>query len=96
MEQMDSFLLGVMAMGYAVVGVFFLRFWRDTDDRLFASFAMSFFLLSVTRIGLALAGRDSEAMTVWYWLRLLAYALIVLAILDKNLPLAPRTESDRP
>ena len=30
---------GAIVMGYAVAGLFFLRFWRETRDRLFLIFA---------------------------------------------------------
>ncbi|HEX8155496.1 MAG TPA: DUF5985 family protein, partial [Thermoanaerobaculia bacterium] len=41
---------GALTMGYAVVCLFFLRYWRDTRDRLFAWFAMAFALLAVQRL----------------------------------------------
>jgi hypothetical protein len=39
-SDMESFIMGTIAMGSAIVAVFFLRFWRDTSDRLFAIFAV--------------------------------------------------------
>ena len=39
---MDQVATGAMAMGYAVAGLFFLRFWRDARDRLFGLFALAF------------------------------------------------------
>lgn len=83
---------GAIAMASAIVALFFLRFWRDTGDRLFWIFALSFFLLGVTRLGLAfsrgfaepLALSLTEAESPWYWVRLAAFVLILLAIVDKN------------
>ena len=40
---------GAIIAGYAVAALLFLRFWRDTRDRLFATFAGAFALLSVQR-----------------------------------------------
>ena len=37
---MEQFIMGAIAMASAVVALFFLRFWRETGDRLFAIFAV--------------------------------------------------------
>jgi hypothetical protein len=81
---MEYFIMGAIAMGSCVVAAFFLRFWRDTRDRLFAMFALSFFLLGITRLGLAMSDDSSEAHTSWYWVRLAAFLIILFAIADKN------------
>ena len=75
---------GLLVMGYWVAGLFFLRFWRDTRDRLFGIFAGALWLLAVQRALLASID-PSPAQTVWlYGLRLLAFVLILAAIVDKN------------
>jgi hypothetical protein len=84
---MDQFLMGAIAMASVVAGLFFLRYWRDTRDRLFAMFAASFFLLGSTRVALAMTVSGSETHTTLYWLRFVAFALILVAIIDKNRPL---------
>ncbi len=76
--------MGAIAMASALAAVFFLRFWRDTGDRLFVIFALAFLLLGITRLGLALSQEYSEGETSWYWLRLAAFLLILGAIIDKN------------
>ena len=81
---MEEFLMGAIAMASAVAALFFLRFWRDTGDRLFGIFAAAFLLLGITRIGLALSRTPLEGQTHWYWVRLAAFLLILLAIVDKN------------
>jgi hypothetical protein len=81
---MEDLLMGGIAMASAVAALFFLRFWRDTGDRLFAIFAIAFLLLAITRIGLALSTAHAEGQTHWYWARLAAFVLILLAIIDKN------------
>jgi hypothetical protein len=80
---MNQVVGGAIAMGFLVAGVFFFRFWRETRDRLFALFAVSFFVLAVNRAGIGLAG-SGDARDYLYWVRLLAFALILAAILDKN------------
>ncbi len=87
---MDQFVLGALMMGSALAGLFFLRFWRETGDRLFASFAAAFWLLGLTRFYMALFGEVSEGHTFVYLLRLLAFVLMLAAIIDKN-----RSQKDR-
>lgn len=74
---------GVIVAGYALAGLFFLRYWRDTRDRLFAIFAVAFWVLAVMRIALSYVDED-EIRTYLYWGRFLAFVLILGAILDKN------------
>ncbi len=82
---MNDVLLGALAMASTIAGLFFLRFWRDTRDRLFLMFALAFWALAVNWFGLGMM-RDStiEAKTPFYVVRLLGFLLIVVAIADKN------------
>jgi uncharacterized membrane protein HdeD (DUF308 family) len=82
---MDKFVMGALAMALAVAGLFFLRFWKQTRDRLFLIFAVAFWLLGLTRIALALTPQSQEHHSYVYLIRLLAFVLILLAIADKNL-----------
>lgn len=75
---------GMLAAAYAVIALFFLKFWRRTGDRLFAFFAVSFFLLAVQRVALGLMREWGERSVPLYGLRLLAFLLIIAAIVDKN------------
>lgn len=81
---MEHFIMGGIAMASCVVAAFFLRFWRDTRDRLFAMFAAAFLLLGLTRLGLAMSDNASEGNTSWYWVRLVGFLIILVAIADKN------------
>ena len=81
---MEIFIMGAIAMASSIAALLFLRFWRDTGDRLFVIFALSFLLLGMTRLGLALSRDFSEGNTSWYWVRLVAFLLILAAIIDKN------------
>jgi hypothetical protein len=77
-------LAGTIVMGYAVCGLFFLRFWRRTQDRLFLVFALAFWLLGVQRLAMVLVGSVEETRTGLYVVRLFAFLLILGAIVDKN------------
>ena len=87
---------GATAMGSLVVALFFLRFWRNSADRFFLYFALSFLVQCAHRIYVALVlQREHDDNPLHYAIRLLAYLLILWAILEKNLPRAkPRNESD--
>jgi hypothetical protein len=81
---MSNLLSGAIIMGNIVVGLFFLRFWKRTRDRLFAMFAAAFWMLAVNRIVLASLDVQSEFRTSVYVVRLAAFVLILVAIIDKN------------
>ncbi len=85
-RNFDQFTMGAIAMASWVAGLFFLRFWRNTHDRLFLSFAAAFFLLGMTRVGLAMTDSTTERHTYLYLVRFVAFALILIAIIDKNRP----------
>jgi uncharacterized membrane protein HdeD (DUF308 family) len=84
LSTINQLVTGAIVMGYAVAGLFFARFWRQTRDRLCLIFALSFWLLGVQRLALALTSRPVESDTGFYLVRLFAFLLILLAILDKN------------
>ena len=80
---MNQFLLGVLVMASGSAGLFFLRFWRRTRDPLFIIFAFAFWLMGVNWLALAIVERD-EVRTALYLIRLIAFLLIMIAILQKN------------
>lgn len=77
-------LLGATAMAMAAIGVFFMRFWRDGRDRFFLLFGLSFLVQAANRVALALSERPNEGGAWHYGVRLVAYLLILLAVLEKN------------
>jgi hypothetical protein len=81
---MNTLLSGVLIGFYATVALFFARFWVSTRDRLFALFALSFGLLGVQRLALTLTRGSMEDQTAFYLLRLVAFLIILVAIIDKN------------
>ena len=84
MAQLHFFLLGVLVTCCVVAGTFFLRFWQKTTDRLFAVFAVSFFLLGLNWLLLAFTQRDETRDAMLYMIRLLAFVLLLIGIVDKN------------
>ena len=82
--MITSILAGVMAALYCVAGLFFLRFWTQSRDRLFAIFAVAFWLLALQRLLLAWLDHERYGVTWLYGVRLVAFLLILAAIVDKN------------
>ena len=87
--MIEAFLIGVIATACAVAGLYFLRFWRRTDDLLFLAFAVSFFVEALNRPRFLAADSFAEDGATIYLVRLFAYLLILIAIVHKNLK-APR------
>ena len=86
---MTDLFTGAICMGSLVIALFFLRFWRKTHDRLFGLFAGAFGLLAVNWIALAFTSRDETLRTFLYGVRLVAFVMILAAIVDKNRSRAP-------
>lgn len=86
---MEQMLMGAVATGWLVAGLFFFRFWRQTRDRFFLWFALSFWLEAADRIALGLMSPASEGSPTIYSLRVVSYGLILLAIWQKNRPRPP-------
>jgi hypothetical protein len=83
---MFEFLAGASVLASAAIALFFLRFWRDTGDRLFLIFALAFAVFAVNRVLLSVLDDENEAQTAVYLARAVTFGLIALGIADKNWP----------
>ena len=81
---LEAFFHGASAMNSVLIAVFFIRFWRQSLDRLFLCFGLAFGMLAVDRTVLALIPFATEWRQYVYLVRLLAFALIIYGIVDKN------------
>ncbi len=84
MSSLSSLLSGAVAMASFAVTLFFLKFWRQTLDRFFLLFALAFGLDAATRVVLGLTRISAEIEPLFYFARLLTFALIIAAIVVKN------------
>jgi hypothetical protein len=82
---MIEFLAGAVTVGYLVAAGFFLRYWRKTAERLFFLFAVSFVLLALNQTLTHVLSVVIEPTSFVYILRVLAFVLILAAIIDQNL-----------
>jgi hypothetical protein len=81
---MIQFLSGALTLAYLVAGVHFLRFWRRTGDRLFAHFAVAFWLLMLNQIAGSIPAVTDKIGGYEYLLRVLGFVWILFAIAEKN------------
>jgi hypothetical protein len=82
---MELLLLGGIAIASLLAGLFFLRFWKNTGDRFFLFFAVSFFIEGLNRAALGLTANPNEDLPFFYFVRFLSFVLIFIAIADKNM-----------
>jgi len=80
----NQFISGAVFFGFFIAALFFFRFWNKTGDRLFLIFAFSFLLMGIERIVNSFMPVAGEFRYYVYSIRLLAFSLLLFAILDKN------------
>jgi hypothetical protein len=81
---MKSFLWGALTVETAVAAVFFLRYWRVSGDRFFGYFALAFAFMALNWIVVSSIDPKLEVTHYAYFLRLIAFVLIIGGVLDKN------------
>ena len=81
---MQTFLAGMTTMGSLVIALLFVRYWHRSNDSLFGWFAIAFGLLALNQGILALSDIAGEGSSWVYMVRLLAFAVIIHAIVRKN------------
>jgi len=79
-----DFLAGAISLGFLVAALFFMGFWRKTQDELFLTFALSFALLGIGQAVQVLANIPQEERSYIYLIRLAAFTVILLGIFRKN------------
>jgi hypothetical protein len=82
--MIEGFLLGVIFTLSLVAALFFFKFWRQTRDGLFLAFALAFLIEGLNRARFLALDSPSEGHPNIYLVRLLAFLLIVAAIVWKN------------
>jgi Family of unknown function (DUF5985) len=81
---MNHFLWGALAMASFVAGLFFLRFWRSTRDRLFLFLCAAFWVFALNWSMLGLWEPLHETRHYGYAIRWVGFMLILIGIIDKN------------
>jgi hypothetical protein len=82
--MLEGFLLGVIVIASLAASLFFLKFWKRTRDSLFLAFGAAFLIEGINRLGFLLVEKPNEGSPAIYIVRLLAFLLILAAIIRKN------------
>ncbi len=80
----DTFVRGALWLACWVASLFFWRYWRATRDRLFVFFSLAFLVLGLHWLAVGLALLPDAPRHEVYLLRLVAFLLIAVGIVDKN------------
>lgn len=80
----EGFLLGIIVTTSFVAAGFFWKFYRQTRDTLFLAFAAAFSIEGLNRIGFLFIDTPNEGSPAIYVVRLLAFLIILAAIIRKN------------
>lgn len=80
---LNAWLSGAIFVAAVVIALFFLRFWRQSRDRLFIYFGLAFLLEAIHRLLQAWPSDNADA-PLYYLLRLAEYLLILIAVVQKN------------
>jgi hypothetical protein len=81
---MKDFLLGMLFLGCLTIALHFLRYWKESSDRLFLFFAAAFGTLALNWMGQTSVAPQFEARHSLFLLRLVAFLLIIVGVIDKN------------
>jgi hypothetical protein len=87
--MIEGFLLGIIVTASLTAGAFFLKFWRRTRDTLFLAFGAAFIIEGLNRVGFLFIENPNEGSPAIYIVRLIAFLLILMAIVAKNRGRAP-------
>jgi len=82
--MIEGFLLGIIVTASIVAAGFFWKFYRQTRDPLFLAFAAAFFIEGINRISFLYVDAPNEGSPAIYIVRLVAFLLILAAIVRKN------------
>ena len=83
-EKLNLILTGALILGFWIGGLLFFKYWKRTRDSLFAWFAAAFWMLMAERILLVLVNPEDEARPYIFLVRLLAFAMLIAAVIQKN------------
>jgi hypothetical protein len=81
---MNHFFWGMCVATFTCAAMFFARFWRQTGDRLFVTFAVAFVLMALNYLLFALLKVSDDSRHYFFLLRLTAFLCIIAGIIDKS------------
>jgi hypothetical protein len=92
---MVTFFDGAAAMACLAVGAFFIRFWRESEDRLFLSLALAFWIFAINYAVLGLLPLADEGRAYAFVLRLVGFMAILVGVVLKDRELGEYVRTDQ-
>jgi len=89
-HDLITFVQGISATAAWASGLLFVRVWRQSHDPLFGFFGAAFWLLAASWVLLAVSSPTEETRPYIYGVRLVAFALLIIGMLEKNRRRSPR------
>lgn len=84
MSALSPFMHGAITLACFAIGLKFLKYWRLSRDRFFVWFAVAFWMFAAGWVLRAFTPTIGEDGYLVFVPRLLAFLLILVAIVDKN------------
>ena len=84
MIRFVAFLQAVSATAAWISAAMFVRYWRQSRDPLFGYFASAFTLMGLSWAILSVVNPTADASPYVYGMRLIAFLLIIVAVVVKN------------
>lgn len=81
---MIQFLGGALWVSSLVAGLVFLHYWKISRDRLFLYFCAAFWVMALQWLLMAIVQPHDEERHYFFLMRLTAFLLILVGIIDKN------------
>ena|SRR5579864_1851315 len=91
---MASFLDGAAAMACLAIALFFVRFWRESEDRLCLCLGAAFSVLAINYALLGLLPLADERRAYAFALRLVGFVAILIGVTLKDRELAELLKYD--
>ncbi len=80
----EGFLLGVIAISSLIAALFFFVYWKRSRDALFLAFCVAFTMEGFNHVSLLGVAHPNQASRWYYFVRLLAFLIILAGIMKKN------------
>jgi uncharacterized membrane protein HdeD (DUF308 family) len=84
MNAILPMLQGAVAMASLTAALFFVRFWKQTNDLFFLFFGIAFGIDAITRLVINVMAIPNENEPFVYLARLVSFVIIIVAIIQKN------------
>jgi hypothetical protein len=84
MDTLHAAMLGGLVASCVYAALFFLRFWRRSGDRFHGLMAAAMGILAANWVAVSVIRPSGEPHSEVYLVRLAAFLVIIVAIVDKN------------